>query len=557
MTAALDTVAFPKLSQEDIDVLAQIASCQEFADGEYVFKAGEPTADLFVVREGAIDILNPAENNKLVVTHEVGNFSGDIDILTGRPVLVSGIARGVTRCCRIPNSKLREVLTKVPRLSEKMLVAFQMRRQLLQTLGRLGLCVVGHARCQDTTAIREFLHRNFVPHHFIDVEVDSEDEIAKLNVGDAFPVVRCLDNSLLIQPTPRAVAVAAGIWRHCPSQTVDVAIVGAGPAGIAAAVYSASEGLSTLVLDSLGPGGQAGASSSIENFIGFPSGLSGNDLATRGILQMLKFGAQMIAPVVVTRVQPPPKGYGYHSVHLDCGSVIKARAVLIATGVNWRKLDAKNASLYERSGVYYACTAVEALLHDGEDVIVVGAGNSAGQAAMYLSECCPSRQVHMVVRGKFGTSMSDYLSTRIRGTQNITVHESARVTEVHGSDGQIEGVTIAEEGGEVRRAASAVFVFIGSEPSTNWLPDDMARDEKGFILTGMQVINAGKWPLRDREPCPLETSVPGIVAAGDVRSGSTKRVGFAVGDGSQAVSCIHTLLTMTEDCALPLAEPAL
>jgi thioredoxin reductase (NADPH) len=554
MSVEVDSSAFPKLSQEDIDILAQIANCQEFADGEYVFKAGQSNADLFVVREGSIRIVNPAEDNKLVVVHEVGQFTGDIDILTGRPVLVSGIANGVTRCCRIPNHKLREVLTKVPRLSEKLLVAFQMRRQLLQSMPKFGLSVIGYARCHHTTDIREFLHRNFVPHHFYDIEVIGEDKIRELNAGDVFPVVRCVDQSDLVQPTPRAVAVAAGIWRQCPSQKVDVAIVGAGPAGIAAAVYSASEGLSTLVLDSVGPGGQAGASSKIENFIGFPSGLSGNDLATRGILQMLKFGAQMVAPVVVTRVQPPSPGNCYHSLHLDCGSVIRARVVLIATGVKWRKLEAKNASLYERAGVYYACTAIEALLHDGEDVVVVGAGNSAGQAAMYLSECCPTRTVQMVVRGKFGTSMSEYLCTRIRHTPNIKIHEGANVTEVHGENGLINGVTITDKSGEVRHKASAVFVFIGSEPSTNWLPDDMARDEKGFVLTGLQVINAGKWPLKHREPCPLETSVPGIIAAGDVRSGSTKRVGFAVGDGSQAVSCIHNLLTMAEDCALPLAE---
>lgn len=555
MSTDIDSIAFPTLSQQEINILSKIAECVEFADGDHVFRAGESQADFYVVREGAIEILNPLEGDKTVVVHGVGNFTGDIDILTGRPVLVTGIARGVTRCCRIPATKLREVLTKVPRLSEKLLVAFQERRQLLNTIGKLGLSVVGYARCHHTTIIREFLHRNFVPHHFVDVETLDENELQSMNLGEIFPVVRCLDKSDLIQPTPRDVAEAAGIWRHCPSQKVDVAIVGAGPAGIAAAVYAASEGLSTVVLDSIGPGGQAGASSKIENFIGFPSGLSGTDLATRGILQMLKFGAQMVAPVVVTKLEPPSKGNCYHSLHLDCGATIKARVVLVATGVKWRKLEAKNADVYERAGVYYACTAIEALLHDGEDVVVVGAGNSAGQAAMYLSECCPTRTVHMVVRNQFGPSMSEYLCTRIRNTPHIRVHEGANVTEIHGKDGVIERVTITEKDGTSKaRPAAAVFVFIGSEPCTKWLPDEMAKDDRGFVLTGLQVKNADKWPLTNREPCPLETSVPGIIAAGDVRSGSTKRVGFAVGDGSQAVSCIHTLLTLAEDCAMPIPE---
>lgn len=558
MTAIIDESAFPRLTQDELNLLSKIAVCEEYADGEYVFKAGQTEVDLFVVRSGSIVIVNPAQNNCEVVTHHEGQFSGDIDVLTGRPVLVSGIARGVTRCCRVPNSKLREVLTRIPRLSDKLLVAFQQRRELLQSVGPIGMSVIGYAHCHHTTLIREFLHKSFVPHSFVDVGHMSDAEVQALKCGNTFPVVRGVDQeSDLVQPTPREVAKAAGIWRHCPQQKIDVAIVGAGPGGIAAAVYAASEGLSTLVLDSVGPGGQAGGSSKIENFIGFPAGLSGQDLSTRGILQMLKFGATMVAPVTVKKIVPSTPGKLYHELHLDCDSIVQARVVLIATGVRWRKLEAQGADVFERAGVYYACTAIEALLHDNEDVFVVGAGNSAGQAAMYLAECCTTRTVHMAVRGTFGPAMSEYLSRRIRATPNIRIHEGTHITAVHPSQsgtGKIGSVTLTDARGVKQMPATAIFVFIGSEPSTQWLPPATALDDKGFILTGVQLVTADKWPLKHREPCALETSVPGILAAGDVRSGSTKRVGFAVGDGSLAVSCFHTLLTMNEEYALPVAE---
>lgn len=405
MVATIDESAFPKLTSDEVEQLAEIAECQEFADGDYVFKAGQTDVDMFVVRSGAVAIFNPTGGGtEPIVIHQAGHFTGDIDILTGRPIIVSGVARGTTRCCRIRNSSLRMVLTRIPRLSDKLLAAFQRRRELLTATGQAGLRIVGYLHCHHTTLIREFLHKNFVPHTFHDVEAIGESGLHELEItGNVFPVVRCMDQTILVQPTPREVATAAGIWRQCPTSDVDVAIIGAGPGGIAAAVYSASEGLSTVVLDKVGPGGQAGGSSKIENFIGFPSGLTGNELATRGILQMLKFGARMVAPVTVQKITPRAPGERYHKLHLDCDAVIKAKVVLIATGVKWKKLDVPGASEWERAGVYYTCTAIEALMHDDEDVVVIGAGNSAGQAAMYLAECCPNRRVHMLVRSTLGT----------------------------------------------------------------------------------------------------------------------------------------------------------
>ena len=362
------------------------------------------------------------------------------------------------------------------------------------------------------------------------------------------PAIELGGGKVLLNPSLRELAHGAGVWRDCPNQMVDLAVVGAGPAGMTAAVYAASEGLSTVVLDRLGPGGQAGGSSKIENFIGFPAGLSGTELATRGVLQMLKFGARIAAPVNVDRLEPGATPTDPLVLRLDCGASIEARAVLVASGVKWRKLDAKGAERFERQGVYYACTTVEALLHESQDVAVVGAGNSAGQAAMYLSECCRGRRVHLLIRNKLGPGMSEYLSGRIRAAGNIVVHEGVEIAEVLGGR-RMESVVLkqrgeSEDGGTETLPVGAVFVFIGAEPVVPWLPADVARDAQGYLLTGADAAKTGRWPLADREPCPLETTLPGVLAAGDIRSGSTKRVGFAVGDGSLAVTCVHKLRSL-------------
>ena len=531
--------AFPKLSAEEIEVLHEFASCEYYEDGETIYQAGQEDIALFVVKSGCLEIINP-HDGVTIVALETGDFSGDIDLLTRRPVMVNGRAKGKTNVLRVANSNVREILNRIPRISEKFLVAFQQRRDQLTSAGGFGLKVLGYSHCWHTTMIREFLHKNFVPFSFYDVETaEGTTTRSLLGEPEALPAVQCPDGSVLISPSLRDIAHGAGIWRHCPNQKVDLIIVGAGPAGIAAAVYAASDGLSTLVLDRLGPGGQAGGSSKIENFIGFPSGLSGNDLATRGILQMLKFGAQLIAPVDVLSLSKSVSGAGLDLL-LDCGATVNARVVLIATGVKWKKLEAKNASKYERAGVYYACTSVEAVLHDRTDVAVVGGGNSAGQAAMYLSECCPSRTVHMIVRRELGLSMSEYLSGRVRKAKNIAIHEHSQIEVVDGHH-NVESITVARGSKRSKLPVGAVFVFIGAEPSTAWLPDSIARDAKGFLLTGVEAKDSGLWPL-ERLPCALETTLPGVLAAGDIRSGSTKRVGFAVGDGSLAVTCAQNLL---------------
>jgi thioredoxin reductase (NADPH) len=544
--AQTEETAFPRLTSAELALVKPLARPCDYADGDVVFRAGQPEIDLYVVESGRLEIRNPADGDSVLAVHEPGHFSGDIDVLTGRPVIVTAVAKGPTRLLCVPNGQLRTLLNRVPSLGEKMIIAFTRRRELLAQLGGLGLRVFGPGRCRATSTVREFLYKNFVPFTWFDTETEAgRRALAVLGPPRTEPVVECGDGRTLANPSLQQLASEAGVWRHCPTQEVDFAIVGAGPAGLTAAVYASSEGLSTLLLDRLGPGGQAGASSRIENFIGFPAGLSGADLATRGVLQMLKFGARMIAPVAVEKLTPAGPGGDRHVLQLDCGAEIRCRVLLLALGVRWRRLEADGAGRFAGAGIYYACTRVEADLFDAQDVAVVGGGNSAGQAVMFLAECCPSRNVHLLVRRTLGPSMSEYLAQRIRAAPNVVVHEQ---TEIEALDGgrHLEAIRLRNNviGAATQLPCAAVFVFIGAEPAAGWLPAEIARDAKGFVLTGTDVLSSGSWPRPDREPCPLETSVPGVLAAGDIRAGSVKRVGFAVGDGSLAVACAHRLVSI-------------
>jgi thioredoxin reductase (NADPH) len=548
MTRTPDETTFPILDDEDLAALRPLGKTETFADGQHILRAGQSDIDFLVVTSGRAEILNPADNGKHVAHHDPGGFIGDVDLLTRRPIIFDSVARGETTVIRVPGAELRRLLNTVPKLGEKILLAFQSRREIIQTnpnFNSVGVRVIGPATCKDTNVVREFLYKNFVPFTWFDTDKpEGKDALKSVGSPKKLPAVDCGGGkTVLLCPSLRDLAQCAGVWRACPSREVDLAVVGAGPAGIAAAVYAASEGLSTVVIDRVGPGGQAGGSSKIENFIGFPSGISGTELATRGILQMLKFGAQMVAPVAVERLDVASANGDKHQLHLDCGATIKAHTVLVATGVSWRKLEATDAAKYERAGVYYACTSVEAQKYEGRDVAVVGAGNSAGQAVMFLAGDT-TRTVHMIIRGnKLGPGMSSYLADRIRATPNVKVHTSTEIDAIEGGR-HIEAVRLVRNGDRAPLGtvpASAVFVFIGADPHTKWLPDSITRDELGYLKAGTDLTRLGVWPVADREPCPLETNIPRVLAAGDVRCGSTKRVGFAVGDGSLAVTCVHRL----------------
>jgi thioredoxin reductase (NADPH) len=544
--AQTEETAFPRLTSVEVALVKPLAKPCDYADGDVIFRAGQPDIDLYVVESGRVQICNPTDGDHVIAVHEPGQFSGDIDVLTGRPVIVTAVAKGPTRLLCVPNGQLRMLLNRVPSFGEKLIMAFTRRRELLAQLGGLGLRVIGPGRCRATSMVREFLYKNFVPFTWFDTETEAgKRALAAVGSPPTAPVIECGNGRILVNPTLQQLAMEAGIWRHCPTQEVDFTIVGAGPAGITAAVYASSEGLSTLLLDQLGPGGQAGASSRIENFIGFPAGLSGTDLATRGVLQMLKFGAQMIAPVTVQKLTPARSADDHHALQLDCGAEIRCRVLLLALGVRWRRLQADGADRFAGAGIFYACTRVEADLFDTQDVAVVGGGNSAGQAVMFLAECCPTRTVHLLVRGTLGPSMSEYLAERIRAASTVVVHEQTEIEALQGGR-HLEAISLRNNvtGALTRLPCAAVFVFIGAEPAAEWLPAQIARDAKGFVLTGSDVITSGLWPRSDREPCALETSLPGVLAAGDIRAGSVKRVGFAVGDGSLAVACAHRLISI-------------
>ena len=545
--AQIEELAFPRLTSAEVALVRPLAATRDYADGETIFRAGQADIDLVIVETGQVEIHNPTDGQRVIAVHEPGQFAGDIDLLTGRPMIVSAVARGKTRVLCIPGSQFRSLLNRVPSLGEKLIVAFTSRREMLARSGVIGLRVVGPAQCRATNTVREFLYKNFVPFTWFDPESEPGRAV-RVAAGPegGMPAIECSDGRVLVNPSLQALASEAGIWKHCPTQEVDFAIVGAGPAGIAAAVYAASEGLSTLMLDRLGPGGQAGSSSRIENFIGFPAGLSGAELATRGVLQMLKFGARMVAPVEVEKLIPAHTADDLHVLQLDCGAKIRCRVILLALGVFWRRLEAAGADRFTGAGVYYACTTVEADIYDRADVAVVGGGNSAGQAAMFLAECCPGRTVHLVIRRTLGPGMSEYLANRVRAAANVVIHEQSEVDAICGKQ-RIEAVVLRNNVTALqnRVPCSAVFVFIGAEPAADWLPTELARDASGYLLTGPDVVRSGLWPKADRAPCPLETTLPGVLAAGDIRSGSTKRVGFAVGDGSLAVTCAHRLLSIS------------
>jgi thioredoxin reductase (NADPH) len=391
------------------------------------------------------------------------------------------------------------------------------------------------------TEIREFFDKNKVPHTWVDSDTpDGKAAMDALSVApEELPFVACPMGTRSPRPTVTRLAECLGLKRPIRTEPFDLVIVGAGPAGLAAAVYGASEGLSTIVLDRFGPGGQAGTSSRIENYMGFPAGLSGADLANRGYLQALKFGAELVAPVEVRSLTTEGK---IHRLELDDGQVVSGRTVLIATGASYLRLPVAGCERWDGAGIYYSCTAVHARSCKDGRAAVVGGGNSAGQAVTFLAECTAGATL-LLRGGDLRKSMSDYLARRIERHPRIEILRHVEVDAVEGN-GALTGLRLRDvRGGDMRALeCSAVFVFIGVRPRTDWLPPSIAVDAKGFILTGANAARSGSWPLAEREPCAVETTCPGVFAAGDVRSNTTKRVAFAVGDGALAVTCAHRVL---------------
>jgi len=534
--------AFPTLTAAQIARLAPSGREREFADGDTVFQAGDHDRPFHLVVDGGIVIVS--KENRVIVVHGPGQFSGDVDLLSGRPVPVSGRARGTTRVLEIAADRLRSIVQTDPELSEILLRAFILRRLLLISQGEGNVVLIGSHHSAATLALQEFLTRNSQPFAYVDVDRDPgvQETLESFAVGvDDVPVFIC-GKAVFKKPTIEEVGDCLGLNIVHEDIVRDVVVVGAGPAGLAAAVYAASEGLDALVLEANAPGGQAGSSSRIENYLGFPTGVTGQDLASRALVQAEKFGAHFAVARTALRLSGDRRPY---RIFLGPDFSVAAKTVVIATGAQYRKPDIDNLAHFEGVGVYYGATPVEATRCEGEDVIVVGGGNSAGQAAVFLASSV-ARVTVMVRAEGLSESMSRYLIRRIEETPNIELKTRTQIVALEGGE-SLECVTWPDESGKRTTVpVRSVFLMTGAVPNTEWLDACVALDDQGFVKTGQDVtaddLAAAKWPLT-RAPLLFETSRPGVFAVGDVRSGSTKRVAAAVGEGSVCIQLVHKVLT--------------
>jgi thioredoxin reductase (NADPH) len=539
------SVAYPKFDETQLASLGRcpLTKLKRFCDGEKLFEAAERDFNFYVINSGKVEIVDEAsEPPKTIVVHTAGEFTGDVAQLTGSPSLVSAIARGDCEAYEVTPEALRQILNHHPALGDVILQAFLARRQLLRKSGTFaGLRVIGSRYSQDTFRVRDFLAKNLLPFAWLDLETDPRVNqlLKQFGVTEAeTPVVAWRHKLLLRNPSNRQLAEVLGLRRPLEHAVYDLVIVGAGPAGLAAAVYGASEGLSTVVLERTAPGGQAGRSMRIENYLGFPIGITGSELAERAVVQANKFGARLDVAVQVASLS---FDQSYSVLQLEDGETVVSKLLLIATGAEYRRLNAEGCGRFEGCGVYYAATPNEAQLCKGADAVIVGGGNSAGQAAVFLAE--HAQKVFILIRdGNLGKSMSSYLYRRIEDTPNIEVLRNTTIQRMCG-DGHLSKVEVLnEKTGETRTLETpALFSFIGAVPRTDWLPKEIETDSWGFILTGPALAHSQRWKGQ-REPYLLETSRPGVFAAGDVRSGSIKRVASAVGEGSMAVQFAHACL---------------
>lgn len=547
--SALDAVTqtFPTLTQVQIKRLHPHGKVRKVEVGEILFEPGDTTVPFFVVLSGSMEIVQPdLKGERLIVTHDAGHFTGEITMISGRRALVRGRVTAPGEFLELSSDELRSVIAKDAELSEVIMRAFILRRLALINAGFGNLILMGSQHSAQTLRLREFLTRNGQPYTYIDLDTDktSQELLDRFHVAvEEIPVVICSSRSVMRNPSVQELAACLGFNAAVDeSQVHDVIIVGAGPSGLAAAVYAASEGLDVMVIETDAPGGQAGSSSKIENYLGFPTGISGQELANRATTQALKFGAKMMVTHSVVRLSCDARPY---KVVLDDGTTLAARSIVIASGAQYNKPEISNLAKFEGQGVYYGATYIESQLCGDEDVIVVGGGNSAGQAAVYLSQT--ARKVYMLVRsGELSSTMSRYLIQRIEENAAIELHCNTQIVAFDG-DTHLENVTWKDNktGETSTHPIRHVFIMTGASPRTDWLAGCLALDNKGFILTGRDTDGANSqtrvWPLV-RSPYMLETSLPGVFAVGDVRAGNVKRVASAVGEGSIAIHLVHRVL---------------
>jgi len=553
-----ESIAFPKLDDHQLSLLEPLAERRVMKRGEVLFKAGQRDLGLAIVLHGEIDAFETRDGTEYnLATARERDFMGDVSMLHGTSILGSSIVTSdEAEILHIPAAELRRALAEIPAVSKTIVDALIMRRRRLRRDREFaGMRVLASRDARDGHQLDDFLDKNRIPHRLVEFESEQGQTLGKrfhLTSRD-LPVLITPAGARLRKPSLREVAREAGLLRSLAEENetevfCDLAIVGAGPAGLAAAVYAASEGLKTVVLESYAPGGQAGSSSLIENFFGFPTGIGGGELTWLAQLQAYRFGAIFSTPAEALSLQYNPEDEYRVCLETEgCSAVLRAKALLIATGANYRRLNAENREELEGMGVYYAATALEGQICRNETVIVVGSGNSAGQAAMFLSD--GAKKVLLVIRGNDITGkMSDYLSRRVQAQKNIDILYHTEIRRMSGSQ-KLEEVELENTKTGERQVVRtpAVFSMIGAKPCTEWLPADIARDDKGFIKTGTAVADEPAWRASKHQPTPLETSLPGIFAAGDVRSGSVKRCAAAVGEGGMAVAGVHLRLTASNN----------
>jgi thioredoxin reductase (NADPH) len=539
-----ETEAFPSLTADQAERVSSFGVVEHQPRGTVLYEPGCRAADFFLVLDSFIEVyVSPGTTPQVV--HEYGEqqFTGELNLFSDRGTLVGARMGGDGRVARLSGAQFRRLLAAEPDIANVVMRAFILRRERIIVLGHTAVTIIAPRDSAKSLQLKRFLDRNRQPYLFADPEVESEAAAQLSALGyliDDTPVVLCGDDRVLVCPTPRELGDSIGISETLdPHYVADVAVVGAGPAGLAAAVYSASEGLNTVVLEADAPGGQASTSSRIENYLGFPIGISGRDLAHRAQVQAQKFGARIIVPRAVVRLVTDSRPY---VLELDDGIQVRAHTVVIATGARYRSLPLANIERFEGCGVHYAATAVESELCGGDDAAVVGGGNSAGQAAVFLSRL--ANHVHILVRGdRLASSMSEYLIRRIEAApERITVHPHTEVTALDG-ERHLDTLTWRDlvNGQSQTRHVPNVFLMLGAAPNTEWLHRAVALDDKGFVRTGISAASddgANSHALSQ----PLATSCPGIFAVGDVRSGSIKRVASAVGEGSIVVASVHQAL---------------
>jgi thioredoxin reductase (NADPH) len=535
---------FPALTPSEIERMRRFGELRAYKHGEALFETGKPGPGMFVVLTGHVAITQRDGLGHVtpVIDQGPGQFLAEIGQLSGRVALVDGHAEGEVETLLIPPDQLRALLVAEAELGERIMRALILRRVNLIQGGVGGPVLIGPASLGDTARLQNFLVRNGQPHHVLDpaTDKDAADLVARYSPSRAdLPLVVCPDGTVLRNPSETSLALAVGmITNHAHEKLYDVAVVGSGPAGLATAVYAASEGLSVAVFDARAFGGQAGASARIENYLGFPTGISGQALTGRAYTQAQKFGAEMLIPVSVQSLDCSQRD-GAFALATECGQSLRAKSIVVASGARYRRPEIENLDAFEGRGVWYWASPIEAKLCVGQDVVLVGGGNSAGQAAVFLSG--HARKVHMIIRGGgLGASMSRYLIERIEAAPNIELIFNAEVIAVEGGDGSLERVRWKSRLAPEQHSFDVrnLFLFVGADPATRWLDGcGVTLDRAGFVVTGAQSEQNQGRPVP-----PLETSVPGVFAVGDVRAGSVKRVGGAIGEGAQVVAALHGFL---------------